>query len=96
MGIIMLTIATLNVHRHQFMSKMKFKYRQFCTAKIINLLLQNYAWVILCASVKQKALLKKGYLPNWTQELFRVAGVIGSQSPVTYKIEDVDGEPLNV
>lgn len=41
---------------------------------------------------KTKRTFEKGYLPNWTQELFRVTGVIKSQSPVTYKIEDLDGE----
>ena len=58
-GIIMLTIAALNVHRHRSMSKMKFKYRQFCMAKNINLQLQNCAWVILCASIKQNVLFKR-------------------------------------
>ena len=90
----MLTIAALNVHRHQSMSKMKFKYRQFCMAKKHKLATPELRVGDFVRISKTKRNFEKGYLPNWTQELFRVTGVIKSQSPVTYKIEDLDGEPI--
>ena len=34
---------------------------------------------------KTKRTFEKGYLPNWTQELFKISAVIKTQSPVTYK-----------
>jgi len=42
---------------------------------------------------KTKKTFEKGYLPNWTQELFVVTHV-NKTSPVTYKIEDLDGEKI--
>ena len=36
----------------------------------------------------------KGYLPNWTQELFKVTRVNEASHPVTYKIEDLGREPF--
>ena len=42
---------------------------------------------------KSKRIFDKGYLPNWTTEVFRVAHETHSQ-PATYKIEDLMGEPL--
>lgn len=41
---------------------------------------------------KTKRTFEKGYLPNWTQELFKILAVIKNQTPVTYKIVDLDGE----
>ena len=41
---------------------------------------------------KTKHTFEKGYLPNWTQELFQISAVVKTQSPITYKIEDLDGE----
>ena len=41
---------------------------------------------------KTKHTFEKGYLPNWTQELFQISAVVKTQSPITYEIEDLDGE----
>lgn len=43
---------------------------------------------------KTKRTFEKGYLPNWTRELFKITSIIKSQTPVTYKIEDLDGESV--
>ena len=43
---------------------------------------------------KTKRTFEKGYLPNWTRELFKISAVIKTQSPVTYKITDLDGESV--
>ena len=43
---------------------------------------------------KTKRTFEKGYLPNWTQELFKISAVIKTQSPVTYKMTDLDGESV--
>ena len=40
---------------------------------------------------KTKHTFEKGYTANWSKELFRVCEIIHS-SPVTYKLEDQDGE----
>ena len=40
---------------------------------------------------KTKRTFDKGYLPNWTQELFKISAVVKTQFPITYKIEDLDG-----
>ena len=36
---------------------------------------------------------KKGYLPQWTEEVFEVTRVT-SGSPVTYKVQELDGTPV--
>ena len=36
---------------------------------------------------------EQGYLPNWTEEIFRMSKVIDTDPP-TYKIVDYDGEPV--
>ena len=41
---------------------------------------------------KTKHTFEKGYLPNWTQELYQISAVVKTQSPITYNIEDLDGE----
>ena len=41
---------------------------------------------------KTKRTFDKGYLPNWTQELFQILAVIKTQTPITYKIKDLEGE----
>ena len=41
---------------------------------------------------KTKRTFDKGYLPNWTQELFQILAVVKTQTPITYKIKDVEGE----
>ena len=43
---------------------------------------------------KTKRTFDKGYLPNWTQELFKISAVVKTQFPITYKIEDLDGESV--
>ena len=43
---------------------------------------------------KTKRTFDKGYLPNWTQELFKVTRVNEASRPVTYKIEDLGREPV--
>ena len=35
----------------------------------------------------------KGYKPNWTKEIF-VVDEIKNTNPITYKIKDLDGEPI--
>ena len=42
---------------------------------------------------KTKKTFEKGYLPNWTTELFKVMSVRRS-SPPTVKLEDLGGEPI--
>lgn len=44
---------------------------------------------------KTKRTFEKGYIANWTRELFKVTNVVKSQTPVTYKIEDLSGEPVS-
>ena len=41
---------------------------------------------------KTKRTFDKGYLPNWTQELFQILAVVKTQTPITYKIKDLEGE----
>ena len=36
---------------------------------------------------KTKRTFDKGYLPNWTQELFQILAVVKTQTPITYKIK---------
>ncbi|XP_070550216.1 uncharacterized protein [Ptychodera flava] len=46
---------------------------------------------------KYKGTFKKGYLPNWTEEIFIVTKVIytaGLQIPLVYKIKDLNGEEI--
>ena len=42
---------------------------------------------------KVKTLFEKGYLPNWTSELFTVSEVIRTR-PLTYKLKDDNGEEI--
>jgi len=42
---------------------------------------------------KYKSLFGKGYLPNFTEELFKVEQVIYG-SPIVYKLENLDGEEI--
>nr|XP_006819160.1 PREDICTED: uncharacterized protein LOC100373972 [Saccoglossus kowalevskii] len=42
---------------------------------------------------KTKHVFKKGYLPNWTEEVFTIVGRHNTQPPV-YKISDYNGEML--
>lgn len=42
---------------------------------------------------KSKRTFEKGYLPNWTKELFKIIR-INKTSPITYVLEDLDGERI--
>lgn len=43
--------------------------------------------------VKEKHIFQKGYLPNFTQELFTISECVPRQPPV-YRLEDLNGEPI--
>ena len=43
---------------------------------------------------KTKRTFDKGYLPNWTQEFFKISAVVKTQFPITYKIENLDDESV--
>ena len=43
---------------------------------------------------KIKGTFAKGYLSNWTEEIFTVSGVMLDQSPVKYKVKDYDGNEI--
>ena len=43
--------------------------------------------------VKKKSIFDKGYLPNWTEELFTVSSIKDTKPP-TYTIQDLHGEPI--
>jgi Cdc6-like AAA superfamily ATPase len=43
---------------------------------------------------KYKGVFDKGYLPNWTTELFTISKVMKT-NPVTYKIEDYNKEQVS-
>ena len=43
---------------------------------------------------KTKHTFDKGYLPNWTQELFEVTHVNSRTSPITYKLKDLNNENI--
>lgn len=43
---------------------------------------------------KVKSVFAKGYLPNWTEEIFSVASINRKTSPITYKLEDYQGEVI--
>ena len=45
------------------------------------------------AICKAKRMFKKGYLPNWTEELFSIVGCIETRPPV-YLVKDDHGEIL--
>jgi len=40
-----------------------------------------------------KGVFEKGYTPNWSTELFKIVQVCPT-SPVTYKLEDLKGNPI--
>ena len=43
---------------------------------------------------KVKSVFAKGYLPNWTEELFTVASINTKYSPITYKLKDYNNEVI--
>ena len=43
---------------------------------------------------KVKSVFAKGYLPNWTEEMFTVDDINTKYSPTTYKLKDYNGEVI--
>lgn len=43
---------------------------------------------------KVKSVFDKGYLPNWTEEIFTIADVNRKYYPTTYKLKDANGEVI--
>ena len=43
---------------------------------------------------KVKSIFAKGYLPNWTEEIFTVESINRKTSPITYKLKDYQGEVI--
>jgi transposase InsO family protein len=43
---------------------------------------------------KAKSVFDKGYLPNWTSEIFKIVEVLERRTPPVYILEDVAGEKL--
>lgn len=43
---------------------------------------------------KVKSVFAKGYLPNWTEEIFIVESINRKTSPITYKLKDYRGETI--
>ena len=43
---------------------------------------------------KVKSVFAKGYLPNWTEEVFTVVDIITKYSPTTYKLKDYNEEVI--
>jgi len=44
---------------------------------------------------KEKGKFEKGYLPNYSDELFRILTVNDSRSPTIYRLEDLEGEKID-
>lgn len=42
---------------------------------------------------KYKSLFEKGYLPNWSAEIFKVSKVVPTE-PITYHLADLKGERI--
>ena len=43
---------------------------------------------------KVKSIFAKGYLPNWTEEIFTVESINRKTSPITYKLKDYQGNVI--
>ena len=43
---------------------------------------------------KVKSVFEKGYLPNWTEELFTISSINRKKSPIMYKLKDYNGEEI--
>ena len=41
---------------------------------------------------KVKSIFTKGYLPDWTEEIFTVTAINRKTPPVTYKLKDYNGK----
>ena len=46
-------------------------------------------------SKERKRVGEKGYLPNYTLEVFRIASRLQHRRPATYRLEDLRGEPIS-
>ena len=44
---------------------------------------------------KVKSVFAKGYLPNWTEEIFTVESINRKTSPISYKLKDYQGEVID-
>ena len=44
---------------------------------------------------KVKTIFEKGYLPNWTEEIFTVSFVNRKHKPITYKLKDYNNEVID-
>jgi len=42
---------------------------------------------------RYKRTFEKGYKPNWTKEIF-VVDEVNKTNPITYKLKDLEGEPI--
>ena len=79
--------ALVNVHNEALVSKALYgegAAKQWSKLKIGDIVRIN----------KTKRTFDKGFLQNWTQELFKVMRVNEASQPVTYKIEDLGREPV--
>ena len=47
-----------------------------------------------CLNIQEKDHLEKEYTPNWIEEVFEIVD-IQNTNPVTYKIKDLNGEPVD-
>ena len=43
---------------------------------------------------KVKSVFEKGYLPNWTEEIFTVDSINTKYHPITFKLKDYNGEVI--
>ena len=43
---------------------------------------------------KVKSVFAKGYLPNWTEEIFTISSINTKQSPISYKLKDYNDEVI--
>ena len=43
---------------------------------------------------KVKSVFEKGYLPNWTEEIFTVSRVMRKKKPIMYKLKDYHGDEI--
>ena len=53
----------------------------------------KYKKVIKSLSANIKDILKKGYTPNWTEEIFTI-DKINMTNPVTYQVRDLNNEKI--
>ena len=74
---------------------MKFRFGEICIQNIVEIK-THHARLSVGDKVritKKKKTFEKGYTPRWTEEVFTIPAVQNT-SPVTYKIEDLNGEEI--